>query len=160
MRFRRKTIGTKNFGPMIDITDPCYNKDIWCRKNNIEIIPGEYTCVTWTHTSNYEMNGKTHKDKRVGIIGIYLSGIIPTEKSMEEIGSIGVDAGLAGFFENKPDYTDDEWDNFCSKIRKGNAWIFDEGFFSESGYGDGCYPVFAHKDQNSGKYTSVEIRFM
>ena len=45
---------------------------------------------------------------RVHTIGIYLDGCRPEGKDMERIGSIGVDSGLAGFFQNKPDYTADE----------------------------------------------------
>jgi hypothetical protein len=77
---------------------------------------------------------------------------------MEEIGEIGVDAGLAGFFNDKPDYTDDEWSEFCDSIRNGNAWIRDEGFFSSSGYGDGCYPVNACRI--NGEIVALEIRFI
>ena len=76
---------------------------------------------------------------------------------MEEIGSIGVDAGLAGFFMNKPDYTDEQWTEFCESIREGDAWIKDEGFFSSSGNGDGCYGVYAYKQ--NGEITALEIRF-
>ena len=76
---------------------------------------------------------------------------------MEEIGSIGVDAGLAGFFMNKPDYTDEQWTEFCESIRDGDAWIKDEGFFSSSGNGDGCYGVYAYKQ--NGEITALEIRF-
>lgn len=60
---------------------------------------------------------------------------------------------------NKPDYTREEWSNFCSSIREGKAWIKDEGFFSYSGLGDGCYPVYADKDID-GKIVGLEIMFM
>ena len=70
----------------------------------------------------------------IGIIGIYLDGVIPCQKEMKKIGDIGVDAGLAGFFHNKPDYTDDEWAAFCDRVRHGDAWLIKEGFYSSSGY--------------------------
>lgn len=154
---RRKKIGTKHFEGVIDITDPCYDKDVWCRMN-AEVKSGEYDCHIWRHTSKEIWNGKEYKDVSVGVIGIYLNGIIPPQRSMEEIGSIGVDAGLAGFFMNKPDYNDDEWSDFCNSIRDGDAWIKDEGFFSSSGYGDGCYPVYASKV--NGEIVALEIRFI
>ena len=97
-------------------------------------------------------------DSRVGIIGIYLDGKIPERRSMREIGEIGVDAGLAGFFENKPDYNDDEWGEFCDAIMEGNAWMIDCGVFSSSGWGDGCYGVYAHKTK--GEIDALEIRFL
>lgn len=154
---RRKKIGTKHFEGVIDITDPCYDKDVWCRMT-AEVKAGEYDCHIWRHTSKEIWNGKEYKDVRVGVIGIYLNGIIPPQKSMEYIGEIGVDAGLAGFFMNKPDYDDDEWSAFCDSIRDGDAWIKDEGFFSSSGYGDGGYPVYANKVND--EITALEIRFI
>lgn len=154
---RRKKIGTKYFGGTVDITDPCYSKDVWCRMT-AEVKAGEYTCYIWRNTEYEDYNGRQYKDVRVGVIGIYLDGIIPRQRSMEEIGSIGVDAGLAGFFMNKPDYNDEEWDNLCNLVHKGDAWIVDEGFFSESGYGDGCYPVYAYKANN--EIVALEIRFL
>lgn len=155
---RRKLIGKKHFGGVIDITDPCYDKDVWCRMN-ATIKDGEYSCIVWENTEKFTVDGKEYKETRVGIIGIYLNGAIPYAKAMEDIGEIGVDAGLAGFFMNKPDYGNKEWSAFCDSIRKGEAWIKDEGFFSESGYGDGYYPVYAFKDVN-GEIIALEIRFM
>lgn len=154
---RRKKIGAKYFGGTVDITDPCYNKDVWCRMT-AEVKAGEYACYVWRNTEKGVYDGREYKDVRVGVIGIYLDGIIPPAKAMEDIGSIGVDAGLAGFFMNKPDYNDNEWDRICNLIDKGDAWIIDEGFFSESGYGDGCYGVYANKV--NGEITALEIRFM
>ena len=153
---RKKLIGRKHFEGLIDITDPCYNKDVWCRMN-ATVKAGTYECRVWKQTEKYEYEGKEHKYQIVGIIGIYLDGIIPPQKQMEEIGSIGVDAGLAGFFMNKPDYTDEQWTEFCESICKGDAWIKDEGFFSSSGDGDGCYGVYAYKQ--NGEITALEIRF-
>lgn len=154
---RRKRIGFKHFGGVVDITDPCYDKDTWCRIN-ATIKDGDYECMVWRQTKKIEHGGQVYKDVRVGIIGIYLNGVIPHQSEFEEIGSIGVDAGLAGFFINKPDYSDDEWSAFCVSIREGDAWIKPEGFFSSSGYGDGCYGVYAHKE--NGEITALEIRFM
>lgn len=154
---RRKKIGTKYFEGVVDITDPCYSKDVWCRMT-ANVKAGEYACYIWRHTDKGVYNGEEYKDVRVGVIGIYLDGIIPPQRSMEDIGSIGVDAGLAGFFMDKPDYNDEEWDDFCDFIRDGDAWIRDEGFFSSSGYGDGCYGVYAYKV--NGEITALEIRFL
>lgn len=91
-------------------------------------------------------------------IGIYRNGDIPRQKDMEEIGSIGVDAGLAGFFHNKPDYSDEEWGRFCDRVHNGDAWLTEDGFYSSSGYGDGCYGVYAYKQD--GAITALELRFL
>lgn len=155
---RRKKIGVKDFHGSVDITDPCYNKDVWCRMNSVSIKEGEYTCVVWHHTDKGEYDGKPYSHKMVGILGIYLDGKIPNQKAMKEIGSIGVDAGLAGFFHNKPDYDDEAWSAFCDRVRHGDAWITEDGFYSSSGYGDGCYGVYAQKQND--EIVALEIRFI
>ncbi len=155
---RRKRIGRKNFHGSVDITDPGYDKDVFCRINNLPIAEGIYDCVVW-----YQMEGSNEKEKQyaysmVGIIGIYRNGEIPPQKKMELIGTIGVDAGLAGFFHNKPDYTDNEWGKFIGQLTCGDVWLTEEGFFSASGYGDGIYPVYASKSR--GTIDALEIRFL
>lgn len=155
---RRKKIGVKDFHGSVDITDPCYNKDVWCRMDNVRIKEGKYTCMVWYHTDKGEYDGKPYSHKMVGILGIYLDGKIPNQKAMKEIGSIGVDAGLAGFFHNKPDYDDEAWSAFCDRVRHGDAWITEDGFYSSSGYGDGCYGVYAQKQND--EIVALEIRFI
>lgn len=145
-------VGTKRFGGVIDITDPCYDKDVWCRMNNVEIVSGKYDCIIWEKDEG-------EWGMRVAIIGIYLNGVVPLQKTMEYIGEICVDAGLAGFFENKPDYSDEEWQDFCDAIGYDNAHIYPEGFCSSSGFGDGEYEVFAFKNDD-GKIAALEIHFM
>ena len=154
MKLAKKEIGWHDFHRSVDITDPCYDKDVWCRKNDVKIADGEYLCITWI----YRKRGK-HPDRRVSIIGIYLNGDIPGQDDMEIIGEIGVDTGLAGFFHNKPDYTDTEWSEFCNKIQDGDEWLTEEGFWSSSGYGDGCYSVYASKNEQ-GVINALEIRFI
>lgn len=157
-RMKKSKIGTKHFDGVIDITDPCYNKDVWCRMDNVHIKSGEYDCIIWDQENEYELNGKKNTYNIVGIIGIYLDGIVPLQDSMKRIGFVGVDAGLAGFFQNKPDFTDEQWADFCNQTRKGEAWITDLGFFSFSGGGDGEYDVFAYKVNED--IVALEIRFV
>jgi len=153
---RKKLIGRKHFEGVIDITDPYYDKDMWCRIT-ATVKAGTYDCRVWHHTEKYEDEGKEFKFRMVGIIGIYLNGIIPQQKAMEEIGCIGVDSAKAGFFMNKPDYTDEQRQALCEATHKGDAWIREEGFFSSSGHGDGAYGVYAYK--HNGEITALEIRF-
>lgn len=46
---RRKLIGRKHFEGVVDITDPCYDKDVWCRMN-AEVKSGTYDCRVWRQT--------------------------------------------------------------------------------------------------------------
>ena len=147
----KKKIGKIKLNGTVDITDPGYSKTSGFRMDKVKIKPGEYDCCAWI--------GETKEDgERVGIIGIYLDGAIPAQTSMKEIGSISVDAGLAGFFYDKPDYNDEEWGKFCRQTHRGLAWINKDGFFSSSGYGDGFYHVYAKRNQGR-KITALEIRF-
>lgn len=163
---KRKTVfsaGTLTLGNTVDVTDPCYDKNVWCRKNGIKTVPGEYVCEY--HTKNcgeYTYHGEKRIDERVSLSMIYLKDRhkkAPLMRDFTEIGEIGVDAGLAGYFPDKPDYDDEQWSRFCDNIKDGDAWITEDGFFTSSGYGDGGYPVFAIRDEN-GCATALMIRFL
>lgn len=56
---------------------------------------------------------------------------------------------MAGFFNDKPDFNDDEWDKLCDKVNEGDAWCLYDGIFSSSGYGDGSYDVYASVDRDA-----------
>ena len=83
---------------------------------------------------------------RVAILCIYLDDRKDPEPFWELIGNIGVDAGMAGFFRDKPDYTDEEWYQFDH--RKCYTGL-DYGVVSESGYGDGGYDVYANANRSA-----------
>lgn len=149
---------------VIDITDPCYDRNTWCRINDMRVVPGKYICqVKLFHNDTY--------GHRVQAIRIHLDGYCPTNKKMEYFDSIGVDAGLAGFFISpKKDYNDAEWQALCewmwdkdkssewNKDEDNNYFITEEGFFSQSGYGDGVYDVRVAKVNN--EIVAVEILFI
>ena len=127
--------GTIELPNKIDITDPCYSKDVWCRINNFPIVPGTYECYT-VEADNEETGGWGNRIARIGIR-------IDKATHYERKGSIGVDAGLAGFFIDKPDYTDDEWYKICDEMCDKKVSLATDHFFSSSGYGDGGYDVYA-----------------
>lgn len=155
-----KFVGAKHFGPNIDITDPCYDRDVWCRMNKVKIKEGEYHCAIWPTYEWYTdiLTGKRRRYSTVARIGIYL-GEVPAQTDLVEIGFVGVDAGLAGFFNDKPDYDDSAWTDVCNSISGKDYLVSEDGFFSRSGYGDGEYPVYAEKDEN-GEIVSLEIAFI
>lgn len=148
----------------VDVTDPCYDRDVWCRMKVCDLIPGKYNCF-------YDISDEEECGRRVSEILIMKSDqdtikrFVKDTLPWEEIGEIGVDAGLAGFFDDKPDFSDPEWQEFCDSMDdfKEMAWMrkFDgkDGFYALSGYGDGCYPVSVLKDTD-GKVYAVMIRFI
>lgn len=143
-------IGRRYF-EVVDVTDPCYDRDVWCRMNDVEVCPGEYECVVVT-------SDEGEFGTRVAKIGIYLDGAVPDESDMHYLDSIGVDSGLAGFFERKEDYSTDEWCAFCDAFGRKKAMQLHNGFCSESGYGDGGYNVYMHA--TDGGIDALEIRFI
>ena len=85
---RRKKIGTMDFHGSVDITDPCYNRDVWCRMTDVKIRNGVYTCIAWHQKDKGTFdNGEPYCYDVIGIIGIYLDGVIPCQKEMKEIGT-------------------------------------------------------------------------
>ena len=89
MRLKKNVIGNRYFTDSVDITDPCYDRDTWCRMNGVKIKPGNYKCIVWMRPDKFVHEGKKYDDTRVATIGIYLDGNIPYANEMEEIGEIG-----------------------------------------------------------------------
>ena len=153
MQTNSEYIGKLQLNDKVDITDPCYDKDVrWCRMTS-ECKSGEYTgYATVADVGDWW-------GRRVVSIAIYKDDKIVDIDSMELIGDIGVDAGLAGFFNNKPDFNDYEWRNFLDDFvrhNKGDYWDCGYGLFSESGYGDGSYDVYATPDRDAFKIVFID----
>ena len=149
------THGVMRIKESVDITDPCYKKDVWCRMDAVKVRPGPYVC-------QYSVKEEVLGYERVARIRIfhqaYTNKITNDTKFRSAIGEIGVDAGVAGFFENKPDFTRAEWNGLCKLMRSGNVWLTPLGFWSQSGYGDGSYEVRAKKTSH-GDIIGLEIIF-
>ena len=144
----------------VDITDPCYNKDVWCRMS-CDIIPGTYIVKTYIDD-----------DGRVSRLNIihqdYNEPLWRNNIPFILCGSIGVDAGLAGIFEDKPDYNDDDWKEICnilpfdrqvSQICIPKDAFKCNGIVCSSGWGDGTYHVYKKLNGNNQIF-NLEIRFI
>ena len=134
----------------IDITDPSYDEDVWCRINNFPISAGTYECYV-TMADNDETNGWGTRIARIGIRRKDYKA-----DRYERRGMIGVDSGMAGFFncDNRKAF-EEMFENHNSTkdvIFTGTA------FFSSSGYGDGCYDVYV--GYNNQLTTEVYINFI
>ena len=148
-------VGDIQLGSVTEATDPCYNRDVWCRINNIDTLPGKYQCFIF-------VKDKGEWGMRVARLRVCHESIdleaTDDDLCNEYIGEIGVDAGLAGFYNNKPDYNDEEWAEFC-KFR-GQYYIRPEGVCSLSGYGDGGYAVYGRIAPDGKCYDALEIIFI
>ena len=130
----------------IDITDPCYGEDVWCRINNFPIPAGEYECYVLM-ADDIETEGWGNRVARIGIRK-------DESERVERKGMIGVDSGMAGFFncDNKLIFED------IIGGEVDDVYLYDNAFVSSSGYGDGAYDVYAgYKD---GKIVEVYIEFI
>ena len=152
-------ITEQKFEGNICVTDPCYDKNIWCRVNDLDILPGIYNCYA----------AKNESEVRIAACAI-------VHKDYEHLvwsdnwaygNNIGVDAGCAGFFENKPDFDHDAWKEICKYMRERRAqnqetfFLENEdwhGFWTESGYGDGGYDFY--KLEKNGKIVALKIVFI
>lgn len=141
--------GTMNLSKgSLDLTDPCYDKETWCRKTVNKIKKGTWSCF---YLQEAEDEGRI---AQIEIVHDSVD-INDIQRKYISVGSIGVDAGLAGFFENKPDYNDEEWNEICDFLPFDNPIIVNPdsclkctGFVSSSGYGDGCYEIFGLTDDH------------
>lgn len=138
-------VGEMVFDNNIDISDACYSRDGYSNIIDYKIKAGKYGCyIKYGKPEEYEEN-------RIAEISIIKKGYGGTKNMFwNEIGTIGVDSGIAGFFNHKIEYSDEEWRRFCDRLKEGKWWVnFDNGFFSLSGWGDGGYYVYESRNNNN-----------
>ena len=156
---------------VISVTDPCYNEEEWYRLNDLKIVPGNYQVNVYTDPSEGGSFILQIVLTDESVIDAFESADQNINRSWRVLNwSIGVDAGICGFFQNKPDFSDVEWIKFCNAISwsdDGYMWNGDlpseKGYFCNSGYGDGVYTVHAIRRPVRGKRTprivALELRF-
>ena len=73
----------------VDVTDPCYGRDEWCRMTNIDVKSGKYNCFSlvgemylWRRPYRCRIQ---HEDFAASSI---------TDDRWRHIGRVGVDSGL------------------------------------------------------------------
>lgn len=151
LKYTEKTMTVKD-GQTVTVTDPCYDADT--PSAYLHLPAGEYECY-------YDLIDEGCWGIRVAQCALLKKGASDyflDDGDRECAGSTCVDAGLAGFFIDKPDYNDAEWDVFCENLRRADAewekisgrkykevYHTPEGFFTCSGYGDGEYAVYLLK---------------
>ena len=160
MNLEEVYVGEIRLDGKVDITDPCYDRDVWCR-TTVECQPGYYKGYAY-------ISDEGEWGKRVAELSIFKDDINDIKEeiaNMHCIDTIGVDAGLAGFFRDKPDYGDG-WMDFLAESgvfktkdeynygRK--TYAIPYGIFSESGYGDGTYAVYTNDERSAFTIVFIE----
>ena len=158
----------------IGIGDPGYSEVDY----KYDVVPGNYKCISYTGRQD-------GWGTRVWMSQIVLNNdkaleLADDDKNWEEGGLISVDAGLAGYFVNKPTFSEENhWLNFCDytykkknhpnniydtclvnncelfKTPEEKAW---NGFWTGSGIGDGLYPVYKLKN-SEGQIIGLKLNF-
>ena len=164
-------VGTIDIKDKVDITDPGYDRDVWCRIDDVSVLPGKYNCKAVIAEWDDEYNGASYHEKRVKSCQIFHEDFDKGLYEWERIGHIGVDAGLAGFFPSpKPDYDANKWREICDwtfsnephnpmNIENDECYIYEGGFFTSSGFGDGSYDVYSAEDE-TGRIIGLTIIFI
>lgn len=135
---------------LVDVTDPCYDRGEWCSLWDVKVRNGEY------EVDVDELNELT-KSIRMMLKGEEIVKV-------KDIGVVGVDAGLCGFFVKKPTFNNAEWKEICGKLKEMDErgeypYEIPTGVFANSGHGDGEYPVRAYYDCND-EIVGLEIVFI
>jgi len=140
----------------VTITDPCYDKGTWCSAVIQNVHKGEWSAMmNVMDTGSWGNRVESLTVKAVG------QTVVRRERVNAEI---GVDAGVCGIFEDKPDYTGD-WSNVCDEMRSDFGGIADPdnafrcvGVWSSSGYGDGCYDAYVGYNSD-GEVVEITIDY-
>jgi len=154
-----KNLGTITFTKgHLTITDPCYAPGTWCTATIENVFKG-----TWDASIEIENCGSW--GDRVASLTMKARGqaVFWTKKLDADI---GVDAGLCGVFEDKPDL-DSVWSKLCDdeffKARGGiattNSLFKCNGAWSESGYGDGSYDAYVGYNKDN-EIVEVKIDYL
>lgn len=148
----------------IDITDPCYSRDDSFRINDVALSAGKYKLICfkgWEYeqdelaemgitATESELNDLRHRIFSIMMKKPSCKNASFSSKRWEQIGQIGVDSGMAGFFWGLDGFADDdEYFDFIAELDDNDGiMVSDRGFYCSSGYGDGIYDVFAIKQNN------------
>ena len=132
----------------VTVTDPCYEKGTWCSAEVDNVFKGEWE-------ASVEMKNCGDWGDRVAQLILKVPGQ-EVVKSTRLPNDIGVDAGVCGVFEDKPDYPDGAWSDVCDELGYKNYGLAStsnafhcNGAWSSSGYGDGGYTAVIGVNENA-----------
>ena len=141
-------LGVIELSGTVVVSDPCYDRDVWCMQTGILIKPGRYKAMAvcsdeeelGTRVANLIL---VHEDYQMD----------SKEDWVSLCTSIGVDSGQCGIFDDSvypqsKDHPDRDpfYDECCNiTLSRQSAGILcnGKGVVSCSGYGDGEYELFA-----------------
>lgn len=156
-------VGNIELGESTDITDPCYDRGVWYRVK-VKTLPGTYRCYI-----EHPEGNERHIARSAIVHESIPNAAVLTHVDWHKngvIARIGVDAGLAGYFNNKPDFSREEWTDLCDNtftIDKEHFFVptsSGTGFATTSGWGDGVYDVEGIRSPCGEGYAALRITFI
>ena len=153
----------------IIVSDPCYERGIWCAGELENVLPGRWSAsVATADMGDWGV--------RVTQLAIQHTDALNRHLLNRHVAmfDVAVDSGQAGFFdvahfhdqsvvEEKTSWPheDDYWYNQCCKVTlsPSQSGIIPFGVVSSSGFGDGIYTCYYYTDQ-AGKVVAAEIVFL
>ena len=150
-------------GNKIHVSDPCYDYDCSGAVTLTNVLSGKYLATLVKHNLDIWET----RVSRLSIQHEDYKNIFPDIYSGYEI---AVDSGQAGFFDDDY-YQHNQGGEFgdittlfglaCSLTMSKNhgGIMLNKGVVSETGFGDGCYPLFIAKN-NEGKVVADSIIFI
>ena len=158
-------VGQMEFGNKVDISDPCYERDGESNVIDYGIESGTYGCYIKFGKEEY---GEEYRIAEIAIIKKGYENLC-SDYGWIFVDIIGVDSGLCGFFNHKKEYSNSDWTDFCHRLEEANEkggfeesgeyFInFDNGFFSNTGWGDGSYETYKYTLED--KVVGLKVIFM
>ena len=164
--------GEITLGKKVQVTDPCYNLDVWCTETIENMLPGEYG--TFATIANRGMMGRRVSKLMI----IHKSVELGDLKFKVVTGDIGVDSGNCGFFDynkykeakeadakfeaehnNIGPFTN-KWWSVSDNLRALGGTLDDWGVLSHSGYGDGSYDLYLAYDESGENVIAAKIVYL
>lgn len=167
-------------GPVLRVSDPCYDRDVWCCGTIENCKPGSWeTAVLMQDEGDWGIRNAilvARHEEGGPELEAFRKVLNGKDKTWQECPfEVGVDSGQAGIFDDKhyQDNSvfdgmpaaefdpDNSWYSHCCDITMSplGAGVLPFGVVSSSGYGDGGYAALKHIGQD-GRTDSVFIVFL
>lgn len=161
------------------ISDPCYDPPAPAKKNTLSLLNLEKKVKKgkWnTFLQRIKIGKKHYRNSQFAVLHQDLKHMNPLDLEWIDRGNyICVDSGQAGFFDKKYFGDDNNCHNMSmSKYIVGNSWysmccsktdnkdcagIIPNGAVSSTGWGDGAYKLYIHKN-DEGKTVGLLLVFI
>jgi hypothetical protein len=146
-----KELGWVDLSEKVVVSDPCYDRDVWCMQTGVPVKPGRYKVFILLS------NEKDWGVRVANLVLVHEDHQGSPQKDWESVGScIGVDSGQCGVFDDAVYPQSKDHPNFepfyeecCNlTLSKDMAGILanGKGVVTSSGFGDGSYELLAKKD--------------